>query len=144
MVAGFCRDRGLFLISDEVYREFVYDGAHGEERAHLAGDDEHVIVVDSLSKRYSACGIRLGCLVTPQPERARRPRMKMAQGRLSAPGLAQVVGGGRARARPRVHAGRRRRVPEAARHPLRGPVRRSPASSCASRRARSTSWPACP
>ena len=78
MVAGFCRDRGLFLISDEVYREFVYDGARGDERAHAArACEEHVVVVDSLSKRYSACGIRLGCLVDPQP---RGPRSAPAHG----------------------------------------------------------------
>ena len=52
--------------------------------------DEHVIVVDSLSKRYSACGVRLGCLVTRNRE-VHQAAMKMAQGRLSAPGLAQVI-----------------------------------------------------
>src|SRR4029079_1898840 len=64
MVAGFCRDHGLFLIADEVYREFVYDGGQAQSALTLAGAEDFVIVVDSLSKRYSACGIRLGCLVT--------------------------------------------------------------------------------
>src|SRR6266852_6008839 len=55
MVAEFCRDNGLFLISDEVYREFVYDGKEAISALHLDGADDFVIVVDSLSKRYSAC-----------------------------------------------------------------------------------------
>ena len=70
-VAAFCRDHGLFLISDEVYREFVYDGACAISALTLAGCEELVVVVDSLSKRYSACGIRLGSLVTRNRERAR-------------------------------------------------------------------------
>jgi aspartate aminotransferase len=90
MVAGFCKDRGLFLISDEVYREFVYDGRTSKSALTVPGMDEHVIVVDSLSKRYSACGVRLGCLVTRNAD-VHAAAMKMAQGRLSAPGLAQVA-----------------------------------------------------
>jgi aspartate aminotransferase len=89
-VAAFCRDRGLFLVSDEVYREFVYDGRVSTSALTLPGMDEHVIVVDSLSKRYSACGVRLGCLVTRNAD-VHQAAMKMAQGRLSAPGLAQVI-----------------------------------------------------
>src|SRR5687768_16732216 len=54
MVSGFCKDRGLFLVSDEVYREFVYDGRTSKSALTLPGADDHVIVVDSLSKRYSA------------------------------------------------------------------------------------------
>jgi aspartate aminotransferase len=90
MVAGFCKDRGLFLVSDEVYREFVYDGRTSRSALTLSGMDDHVIVVDSLSKRYSACGVRLGCLVTRNAD-VHQAAMKMAQGRLSAPGLAQVI-----------------------------------------------------
>ena len=90
MVAAFCKDRGLFLVSDEVYREFVYDGRTSKSALTLPGMDEHVIVVDSLSKRYSACGVRLGCLVTRNAD-VHQAAMKMAQGRLSAPGLAQVI-----------------------------------------------------
>ena len=90
MVASFCRDRGLFLVSDEVYREFVYDGRTSKSALTLPGMDDHVIVVDSLSKRYSACGVRLGCLVTRNAD-VHQAAMKMAQGRLSAPGLAQVI-----------------------------------------------------
>src|SRR5205807_8527680 len=61
MVADFCRARGLYLIADEVYREFVYDHRESVSALKLAGLEDRVIVVDSLSKRYSACGIRLGC-----------------------------------------------------------------------------------
>jgi aspartate aminotransferase len=93
MVGGFCKDRGLFLVSDEVYREFVYDGRTSKSALTVPGTGDHVIVVDSLSKRYSACGVRLGCLVTRNPE-IHDAVMRMAQGRLSAPGLAQVVAAG--------------------------------------------------
>ena len=90
MIADFCREHGLFLVSDEVYREFVY----GEKRAisalELPGDHEFVVVVDSLSKRYSACGIRLGSLVTRNAD-VYDACLRMAQGRLSPPGLAQFI-----------------------------------------------------
>ncbi len=90
MVADFCREHGLFLIADEVYREFVYDGGKAISALTLRGCEDLVIVVDSQSKRYSACGIRLGCLVSRNRE-VTASAMKMAQGRLSAPGLAQVA-----------------------------------------------------
>jgi aspartate aminotransferase len=90
MVASFCRDHGLFLISDEVYREFVYDGRRAISALELEDADELVIVVDSLSKRYSACGIRLGSLVTRNAE-VYDACLRMAQGRLSPPGLAQFI-----------------------------------------------------
>lgn len=89
-VARFCRDRSLFLIVDEVYREFVYDGRKTVSALSLPDVHDHVVVVDSLSKRYSACGIRLGCLVTRNQE-IYSAAMRMAQGRLSAPGLAQFA-----------------------------------------------------
>jgi aspartate aminotransferase len=90
MVADFCRAQGLFLIADEVYREFVYDGRQALSALKVPGGEDFVIVVDSQSKRYSACGIRLGCLVSRNRD-VTQSVMKMAQGRLSAPGLAQVV-----------------------------------------------------
>lgn len=90
MVAEFCRDHGLFLVSDEVYREFVYDGRKAVSALELENADELVIVVDSLSKRYSACGIRLGSLVTRNAE-IYDACLRMAQGRLSPPGLAQFI-----------------------------------------------------
>jgi aspartate aminotransferase len=89
-VASFCRDRGLFLLSDEVYREFVYDGREAASALTLQGFEELVVVADSLSKRYSACGIRLGSLATRNRE-VYDACLRMAQGRLSAPGLAQLV-----------------------------------------------------
>lgn len=91
MIAEFCRDHGLFLISDEVYREFVYDpGVRAISALELDDMDDQVIVVDSLSKRYSACGIRLGSLVTRNAE-VYDAAFRMAQGRLSPPGLAQFI-----------------------------------------------------
>src|SRR6266849_6485610 len=89
-VAEFCRDHGLFLISDEVYREFVYDGKRATSALELRGCEDFVIVVDSLSKRYSACGIRLGALVT-RNRQIYDACLRMAQGRLSPPGLAQFI-----------------------------------------------------
>jgi aspartate aminotransferase len=90
MVADCCREHGLFLVADEVYREFVYDGRQAVSALTLPGCEDFVVVVDSQSKRYSACGIRLGCLVSRNQD-VTQSAMKMAQGRLSAPGLAQVV-----------------------------------------------------
>jgi len=90
MIADFCREHDLFLISDEVYREFVYDGRRAMSALELEDAHEHVIVVDSLSKRYSACGIRLGALVTRNAE-VYGACLRMAQGRLSPPGLAQFI-----------------------------------------------------
>jgi aspartate aminotransferase len=89
-VAAFCREHGLFLISDEVYREFAYDGRTALSALSLPAADDMVVVVDSLSKRYSACGIRLGCLVTRNRE-VYGAALRMAQARLSPPGLAQVA-----------------------------------------------------
>jgi aspartate aminotransferase len=90
MAAQFCRDHNLFLVSDEVYREFVYDGRKAISALELEGMEDLVIVVDSLSKRYSACGIRLGSLVTRNAE-VYDAALRMAQGRLSPPGLAQFI-----------------------------------------------------
>jgi aspartate aminotransferase len=90
MIGGFCRDNGLFLISDEVYREFVYDGRKAISALELDELREITIVVDSLSKRYSACGIRLGALVTRNGD-VYDACLRMAQGRLSPPGIAQFI-----------------------------------------------------
>jgi aspartate aminotransferase len=89
-VAAFCREHGLFLVCDEVYREFVYDGRRTVSALELVGCEDFVVVVDSLSKRYSACGIRLGCLVTRNRD-VHRAALRMAQGRLSPPGIAQFI-----------------------------------------------------
>jgi aspartate aminotransferase len=90
MVAQFCKDNGLFFLSDEVYRELAYDGNKTTSALTLPGFDDVVIVADSLSKRYSACGIRLGCLATRNRD-VYQAVHRMAQGRLSAPGLAQLM-----------------------------------------------------
>ncbi|HUP46785.1 MAG TPA: pyridoxal phosphate-dependent aminotransferase [Thermoanaerobaculia bacterium] len=90
MAADFCRANSLFLISDEVYREFVYDGQEVVSALALPDVDQFAIVVDSLSKRYSACGIRLGALVTRNAE-VYSAALRMAEGRLSPPGLAQFM-----------------------------------------------------
>ena len=89
-LADACAERGIRLFSDEVYREFVYDGQTAISALSLPDADEFVIVVDSLSKRYSACGIRLGALVTKNSE-IYAASLRMAQGRLSPPGLAQFM-----------------------------------------------------
>ena len=89
-VAAFCRERGLFFVCDEVYREFVYDGRRTVSALALEDAEDFVVVVDSLSKRYSACGIRLGCLATRNRD-IHRAALRMAQGRLSPPGLAQFM-----------------------------------------------------
>lgn len=90
MVAEFCQAHDLFLISDEVYREFVYDGRKAVSLLSMPEFQDRVIVVDSLSKRYSACGIRLGSLATHNLE-VYQVCLHMAQGRLSPPGLAQLI-----------------------------------------------------
>lgn len=64
MLASICRDRGIFLVSDEVYREFVYDGRTHRSVLTLEGMDQLAIVVDSVSKRYSLCGARIGNIVS--------------------------------------------------------------------------------
>lgn len=81
----------LFLFSDEVYREFCYDGEKHFSAMHLEGTSENVILMDSVSKRYSECGVRIGALVTKNRE-VLDTAMKFAQARLSPPGLGQIVG----------------------------------------------------
>lgn len=103
-VAGFCRDHDLFFVSDEVYREFVYDGLSATSALALAGFEDRVVVVDSLSKRFSACGIRLGCFVSRNAE-VIASVTRAAQGRLSPPGLAQVLALGMAEIEADYYAG---------------------------------------
>ncbi|MEO8217891.1 MAG: pyridoxal phosphate-dependent aminotransferase [Acidobacteriota bacterium] len=90
LVADFCRRHDLFLISDEVYREFAYDGRRPTSVLELPQIEELAILVDSLSKRYSVCGIRLGCLAS-RNRQVMAACLRMAQARLSAPGLAQAM-----------------------------------------------------
>jgi aspartate aminotransferase len=89
-VAELCRDRGLFLVLDEVYRELVYDGRRPFSGLQLPGFEDQVVIVDSFSKRYSACGIRLGSLISRNRE-LMAAALRISQGRLSAPGLAQLM-----------------------------------------------------
>ena len=80
----------LFLIADEVYREFTYDGAKHYSVLAMDGLEEHAIVVDSFSKRYSMCGARIGCLVSKN-KTFMATAMKFAQARLSPPTYAQIA-----------------------------------------------------
>jgi aspartate aminotransferase len=85
-----CLKHNLYLFSDEAYREFCYDGAY-ISALHLQGLEEHVVLMDTISKRYSACGARIGALVTKN-KAVLSAAMKFAQARLSPPGLAQILG----------------------------------------------------
>ncbi len=85
-----CLKHDLYLFSDEAYREFSYTG-DTVSAMHLEGMDEHVILMDTISKRYSACGARLGAFVTKNKS-VYDAAMKFAQARLSPPGLAQIMG----------------------------------------------------
>jgi len=80
----------LFLFSDEVYREFTYTGAPYIPAFHLPGIEEQVVLIDSVSKRYSECGIRIGALITKNAE-LKKNVMKFCQARLSPPLLGQIV-----------------------------------------------------
>lgn len=80
----------LFLFSDEVYREFIYTGSPYISACHLEGIEDNVVLIDSVSKRYSECGIRIGALITKN-EKVRKAVMKFCQARLSPPLIGQVV-----------------------------------------------------
>ena len=85
-----CLKYNLYLFSDEAYREFSY-GENSTSAMHLQGLEQHVILMDTISKRYSACGARIGALVTKN-EAVYNTALKFAQARLSPPGLAQIMG----------------------------------------------------
>lgn len=80
----------LYLFSDEVYREYIYTGSPYISACHLKGLEEHVVLVDSVSKRYSECGIRIGALITKN-KAVHDAVMKFCQARLSPPLLGQIV-----------------------------------------------------
>ena len=80
----------LFLFSDEVYREFIYTGSPYISAMHLEGIEENVVLIDSVSKRYSECGIRIGALITKN-KAVRETVMKFCQARLSPPLIGQLV-----------------------------------------------------
>ena len=81
----------LFLFADEVYREFVYDGNKHLSVLSIQGLENHAIVIDSTSKRYSMCGIRVGCIVSKNQEII-QTALKFAQARLSPPTFGQIAG----------------------------------------------------
>ena len=85
-----CLRHGLFLFSDEAYREFCYEGTY-TSAMQLEKIQEQVILMDTISKRYSACGARIGAFITKNKE-VYLAAMKFAQARLSPPGLAQILG----------------------------------------------------
>ncbi len=86
-----CLKHDLFLFSDEAYREFCYDGKSFISPMHLEGLEENVVVMDTVSKRYSACGARLGCMITKNKE-VLAASLKFAQARLSPGMVAQIAG----------------------------------------------------
>jgi len=81
----------LYLFADEVYREFCYDGFKHTSVLELAGLEEHAIIMDSVSKRYSACGVRIGAMITKN-KKVMETALKFAQARLSPPSLGQIIG----------------------------------------------------
>ena len=92
-VAAICREHGLFLVSDEVYREFTYDGTTHRSALTLPGLEERVIVTDSLSKRVSMCGARVGWIIS-RNRALLAEILKMGQARLCPPTLEQYLGAG--------------------------------------------------
>lgn len=89
-IRNLVQKHNLFLFSDEVYREFIYTGSPYISALHLVGIEDNVVLIDSVSKRYSECGIRIGALITKNKE-LRKVLMKFCQARLSPPLLGQIV-----------------------------------------------------
>jgi len=89
-LAGLIKKYDLYLFSDEVYREFCYDGNEHFSAMSLKGIEQNVIMMDSVSKRYSMCGVRVGCLISKNKE-VMCTAMKFAQARLCPPSLGQIA-----------------------------------------------------
>ncbi|AWI26996.1 pyridoxal phosphate-dependent aminotransferase [Flavobacterium pallidum] len=89
-LADLVKKHDLFLIADEVYREFTYDGDPHYSVMNIPGIEENAIMIDSVSKRYSMCGARIGCIVSKNKE-VMATAMKFAQARLSPPTFAQIA-----------------------------------------------------
>jgi aspartate aminotransferase len=89
-LAEIVKKHDLFLIADEVYREFIYDGETHFSVMNVPGLEEHAIMIDSVSKRYSMCGARIGCIVSKNKD-VIATAMKFAQARLSPPTYAQIA-----------------------------------------------------
>lgn len=90
LLASLARERNLFLIADEVYREFVYDGPPARSILTLTGIADRAIMVDSISKRYSSCGARIGCIVSRNAD-VMAGALRFAQARLSPPTFGQIL-----------------------------------------------------
>ena len=89
-LAEIVKKHDLFLIADEVYREFIYDGQEHFSIMNVPGLEENAIMIDSVSKRYSMCGARIGCIVSKNKQ-VMAAAMKFAQARLSPPTFAQIA-----------------------------------------------------
>ncbi|GHA49222.1 aminotransferase [Salinimicrobium marinum] len=89
-LAEIVKKHDLFLVADEVYREFAYEGAKHYSVMSIPGLEEHAIMIDSVSKRYSMCGARIGCLASKNKQ-VMATAMKFAQARLSPPTFAQIA-----------------------------------------------------
>lgn len=89
-ICDLVKKHSLYLFSDEVYREFIYTGSPYISAMHLEGIEQNVVLIDSVSKRYSECGIRIGALITKN-ESVRKTVMKFCQARLSPPLIGQIV-----------------------------------------------------
>ena len=90
LMADIAKEHNLFIIGDEVYREFVYGGEKLMSLLQLEGYEENVVVIDSVSKRFSACGARIGCMITRNTELYNHA-MKWCQGRLCASTIDQIA-----------------------------------------------------
>ena len=90
VIADFAKEHDLWILADEVYREFTYDGKEMSTFGAYKEAEQNVIIVDSVSKRYSECGIRIGALITKNEE-VRKAVMKFCQARLSPPLIGQIV-----------------------------------------------------
>lgn len=89
MLVEIAREHDLFIVSDEVYREFTYDGETCISMGTYTEDDQRIVLVDSVSKRYSACGARIGCITSKNKEFMKNV-MKLCQGRLCVATLEQI------------------------------------------------------
>jgi Aspartate/tyrosine/aromatic aminotransferase len=89
MLVEICTEHDLFIISDEVYREFVYDGLEFKSMGSFKEAQQRVIIIDSISKRYSACGARIGSIASKNKELINEI-MKLCQGRLCVPTIEQL------------------------------------------------------
>ena len=90
MLRDLALERGLYLLADEVYREFTYDGARHTSLFHLDGIEDRAVMLDSISKRFSACGARIGCLVTHNRE-ILDTCLRFGQARLCPPTVDQIA-----------------------------------------------------